>query len=503
MDDKGKHKRKSPSAKAKEPQGSKEDASPQSPTNVSSSTGQEAVHPDSTGSSSGGGASGNVTESKPVDVLVSDVEVLKPSQSNAMTDAEAPNVRSPKDEPSKPSAGPASTTSTPVQGTAIDPSLKPAVAPGPATAPARAPSDPVPVDPAGAVTGRWEARGSDVVPFTRSAYSAKQDQEPYLEPTTMPTTMRKTTPATSSMLVPTETTLLLDVNPYVRLPLVLLNMFIWFLGISIILVGLYAYFETGGDARYSNTRTLYSWILVRLEVAVMAVGATMVSLSLCGCLGALRENTCLLTTYSYFITALLLINLLIGLLVFFLPSQFKRFLRHTLTKNLVVHYRDSADLQEIIDSVQTDLQCCGVTQRSFRDWNDNIYFNCSHSNPSYERCSVPHSCCRRNESDPEASLFCGRGVLNKTDFDAWYTVYTNNCVDAAHSYVRQHVTLITGMCLVVVILLAFVQMVTQAVIDEIVIIRKIYDKFYDRVHDIRVAQGLSTESPPTPVPKRH
>lgn len=99
---------------------------------------------------------------------------------------------------------------------------------------------------------------------------------------------------------------------------------------------------------------LRSLVIVKIEISVILVGFTMMSLSFCGCVGALRENTCLLNTYSYFITALLLMNLILGLLFFFLPAQFKRVLRSTLTKNLVIHYRDSADLQGLIDSIQVN-----------------------------------------------------------------------------------------------------------------------------------------------------
>ncbi|CAN7938148.1 unnamed protein product, partial [Ixodes hexagonus] len=292
-------------------------------------------------------------------------------------------------------------------------------------------------------------------------------------------------------LVFSESTVLLDVNPYVRYPLVVLNLILWLLGLALILIGIYAYIETWGQpslAAFGQHTNIYSVLVVNLEITVVLLGLTLLSLSFCGCVGALRENTCLLNTYSYFITALLLLNLVLGLLVFFLPSQLKRMLRSTLTQNLVVHYRDSADLQKLIDSVQEELQCCGISEKNFRDWNDNMYFNCSRSNPSSERCSVPYSCCKKNSSEEVVSLYCGQGVLNQTDYDAWFKIYTGNCVDAGHRFVRENVTLITGLCLVVVILLAFVQMVTQALVDEILVIRRIYDKFYERVFDIRAAQ---------------
>ena len=41
-------------------------------------------------------------------------------------------------------------------------------------------------------------------------------------------------------------------------------------------------------------------------------------------------------------------------------------------------------------------KCCGVSNSDYgyRDWQENMYFNCSDQNPSVERCGVPHSCCK-------------------------------------------------------------------------------------------------------------
>ncbi|KAH7934928.1 hypothetical protein HPB52_002000 [Rhipicephalus sanguineus] len=289
----------------------------------------------------------------------------------------------------------------------------------------------------------------------------------------------------------TEATVMLDVNPYVRYPLLTMNLLIWLMGLTLLLVGAYAYVDTWTQTdipSHSTTYNIYSMFVIKMEITVMLFGVVTMSLSFCGCVGALRENTCLLNVYSSFITALLLINLVVGLIVFFLPSQIKKLLSETFSMELIVHYRDSPDFQRLMDSIQERMQCCGISKRNFRDWNANMYFNCSRANPSSERCSVPYSCCKRNSTEQVVSLSCGRNVLNMTDYDAWFQVYTGNCLDSAHRYVRENVTIITGLCLVFVIVLAFVQMVTQALIDEILIIRRIYEKFYERAYDMRAAE---------------
>ncbi|MEQ2170664.1 hypothetical protein GOODEAATRI_002628, partial [Goodea atripinnis] len=44
-------------------------------------------------------------------------------------------------------------------------------------------------------------------------------------------------------------------------------------------------------------------------------------------------------------------------------------------------------------------ECCGAFGAD--DWNLNIYFNCTDSNPSREKCGVPFSCCTK---DPAVGL---------------------------------------------------------------------------------------------------
>ena len=61
---------------------------------------------------------------------------------------------------------------------------------------------------------------------------------------------------------------------------------------------------------------------------------------------------------------------------------------------MIQSYRDDPDLQNMIDWIQRDwLHCCGVN--NYRNWESNVYFNCSSKIVgSVEACGVPASCCR-------------------------------------------------------------------------------------------------------------
>ncbi|KAL1442626.1 hypothetical protein MTO96_046327 [Rhipicephalus appendiculatus] len=286
--------------------------------------------------------------------------------------------------------------------------------------------------------------------------------------------------------VENEETVLLDVNPAVRCPLLLLNLLLWFVGVFLMWAALRMFMDSWDreEEHVLERLDISGMLLSHIEVLLFAFGLALFTISSCGCVGALRENTFLLRVYSISLTILIIGNFVLGIIVYFVPGSITSVIKTTMSEQLVVHYRDSQDIQELVDAIQRHLKCCGMTQRNFRDWNDNIYFHCDVNNPSHERCSVPPSCCR-----PESTftgIFCGRSVLNLSDHDAWFRVHTGSCPDATNRYVKDHVMVIGGVCLIAVIVLAFIDMVTNAVIDEIDIIRRIYD------HVGRAETGVSS-----------
>ncbi|KAL3224191.1 hypothetical protein MRX96_049619 [Rhipicephalus microplus] len=186
------------------------------------------------------------------------------------------------------------------------------------------------------------------------------------------------------------------------------------------------------DERILENLDFPGTLLSHLEVLLFSFGLALFTVSSCGCIRALRENTFLLNMYSHALTLLILINFVLG--VFCITVV----IRTTLSERLVVQYRDASDIENLVDAVQRYLKCCGMTHRNFRDWENNIsYFHCNLSNPSHERCSVPASCCRADSS--YTGIFCGRDVLNLSDHEAWFRVHTGSCPDAANRFLKEHV----------------------------------------------------------------
>lgn len=78
-------------------------------------------------------------------------------------------------------------------------------------------------------------------------------------------------------------------------------------------------------------------------------------------------------------------------------------IKEGLSRDPIIKYRDDSNLQNIIDVIQMEFKCCGISDKGYKDWSNNIYFECNEVNPSRERCAVPYSCCR-NAKNLDVSL---------------------------------------------------------------------------------------------------
>ncbi|NXU24068.1 TSN33 protein, partial [Thalassarche chlororhynchos] len=111
----------------------------------------------------------------------------------------------------------------------------------------------------------------------------------------------------------------------------------------------------------------------------------------------------------------------------------------------IVHYRDDLDLQNLIDFGQKEFSCCGGV--SYKDWSQNMYFNCTAANPSRERCSVPFSCCLRDADEAVINTMCGQGMQAMSYLEASAFIYTNGCIDKLVNWIHSNLFLLGGIAL--------------------------------------------------------
>ncbi|XP_071831897.1 tetraspanin-9-like [Apostichopus japonicus] len=118
---------------------------------------------------------------------------------------------------------------------------------------------------------------------------------------------------------------------------------------------------------------------------IIIIGTIVLCVSIIGCVGAWKENTCLLVTFFMSLFVIFLLEMMAGYLGFVYRNQVERFVMEELTTHGLQRYgqRGEAGLTSAWDRMQTMLMCCGVDQSS--DWH---MFT-----PYYGQGQTPDSCC--------------------------------------------------------------------------------------------------------------
>lgn len=141
-------------------------------------------------------------------------------------------------------------------------------------------------------------------------------------------------------------------------------------------VGLYAFVDKWQATGWVKVETVYD-VVLNISLVMVIAGGVVFIVSFAGCVGALRENTCLLKFVSififiipcnkFFIPKLFLLQYSLCLLIFFLlemavaimgfvfPHAMHSLLEDSFTDKIIHTYRDDPDLQNLIDFAQQEV----------------------------------------------------------------------------------------------------------------------------------------------------
>ncbi|KAL0276694.1 UNVERIFIED_CONTAM: hypothetical protein PYX00_004208 [Menopon gallinae] len=208
------------------------------------------------------------------------------------------------------------------------------------------------------------------------------------------------------------------VSPCVKYMIFHLNFLFWLFGGLLIGVGLYAFVD--------------NW---------------QANVSFAGCVGALRENTCLLKFYSLCLLIFFLLEMALAIIGFVFPHAMNNLLEESFSDKIIHTYREDPDLQNLIDFAQQEFHCCGLSSEGYMDWSKNEYFNCS--SPSGEHCGVPFSCCI-NANDISSGLvnfMCGYSVQKLGIVEASKKIYTSGCIEIVRAWAEKNLYMLAGIAL--------------------------------------------------------
>ncbi|KAM7012253.1 tetraspanin-33 [Tautogolabrus adspersus] len=210
--------------------------------------------------------------------------------------------------------------------------------------------------------------------------------------------------------------------------------FFWVVSAVLIAVGIYA--------KIAKEKHVVDTLTVDPALLLIVVGSMMFLITFLGCFGALRNATCLLKTFLGTLTAILLVQIAAGV-VGYLFTDMVMERTERLMMNTIVRYREDHDLENAIDFVQKKFQCCGV--ESYTDWRNNVYFECSDTNPSLEACGVPFSCCVGLQNQTVLNTMCGYGVQQLEESSAAEEVSTVGCLEKIVSWMKNNLLLVAAL----------------------------------------------------------
>lgn len=193
--------------------------------------------------------------------------------------------------------------------------------------------------------------------------------------------------------------------------LFIFNLFFALTGVVLILVGVaiksyFTEYELFIDDRYFSASSL-----------LIASGSIIFIVSFFGCCGAIRENRCMVLTFSILLTFVMILEFASGVTGYVLAGQTGDLI-DTKVHDTLKQYPNVTDIEILWDAVQKEFQCCGIDGP--KDWIDTVGM-------------LPLSCCD------------GQGVLHNMTCTANSTrLYKNSCRTKLTEVVKDSTTVLGG-----------------------------------------------------------
>ncbi|XP_041977747.1 CD63 antigen-like [Aricia agestis] len=145
---------------------------------------------------------------------------------------------------------------------------------------------------------------------------------------------------------------------------------------------------------------------------IIVIGVTMLFVSLFGCIGALKESTCLVNIFAVILSLVFVLELTAAIVAYSLRAQVSDMLDSKLRDSLPYYYTNS-EVTDGFDFIQSRLNCCGVD--GYEDW-DNV--PTASPGISVNNITVPYSCCAQAMSTADDGV----------ELDQCVKLYANGCL---------------------------------------------------------------------------
>ncbi|XP_045491623.1 CD63 antigen-like [Colias croceus] len=147
---------------------------------------------------------------------------------------------------------------------------------------------------------------------------------------------------------------------------------------------------------------------------IIVIGVIMLFVSLFGCIGALKESTCLVNIFAVILSLVLVLELAAAIAAYTLRSQVTGMLDENLRETMPYYY-NNAEVAGSFDFIQSRLNCCGVD--SYLDWNE-VHNAPANEGIAVSNFTVPYSCCAQTRTQ----------IVGELEVEECEKLYANGCL---------------------------------------------------------------------------
>uniref|UniRef100_A0A673JTV7 Tetraspanin-9 n=1 Tax=Sinocyclocheilus rhinocerous TaxID=307959 RepID=A0A673JTV7_9TELE len=210
----------------------------------------------------------------------------------------------------------------------------------------------------------------------------------------------------------------------VKYMMFLFNLLFWLSGCGLLGVGIWLSVSQGSFATFSP-----SFPSLSAANLVITLGSVVMVTGFLGCLGAIKENKCLLLSFFIVLLIILLAELILLILFFVYTDKVSENAKQDLKDGLSLYNTDNnIGLRNAWNIIQAEWQCCGVTGHT--DWHDAL-----------QEKTVPDRCCQEHYRE------CGRNATN--------VFWSQGCYEKVEEWLNdnKHLLGTIAMCVLVLQLL--------------------------------------------------
>ncbi|XP_066261022.1 CD63 antigen-like [Euwallacea similis] len=149
-------------------------------------------------------------------------------------------------------------------------------------------------------------------------------------------------------------------------------------------------------------------------IVLMTVGVVIFLISFFGCCGAVKENHCMIITFSVLLGIILIAEIAAGIVGYINRNEVEIMLENKLNSTMYKYYSNN-DIRKTWDVAQHELECCGMTGPD--DWQ-----KVNHNN------TLPHTCCANAHNDGS----CNSNVDH----------YTASCIEKLRTLLLKYASVI-------------------------------------------------------------